>query len=160
MSFLSQSSVHLAKQLLLQDELALLILLGALEGLVVLPPNNLFALPTGDVAHGVLAGGHVAIARVGGLDVHDDVEEVGFAVLAAEVLRMDKLLVCCRSCAQCSVGECMAETYPADDLIVVGKVSLAVLAAVDALGVEVHVVGEAHLESRMGLPGREVWECL
>jgi hypothetical protein len=36
-------------------------------------------------------------------------------------------------------------TYTADDLIMVGQVSLAVLAAVDALGVEVDVVGEAHL---------------
>lgn len=36
-------------------------------------------------------------------------------------------------------------TYTADDLVVVGQVSLAVLAAVDALGVQVDVVGEAHL---------------
>ena len=34
--------------------------------------------------------------------------------------------------------------YPADDLVVVGEVRLAVLAAVDALGVQVDVVGEAH----------------
>lgn len=38
------------------------------------------------------------------------------------------------------------ETYTADDLIMVGEMGLAVLAAVDALGVEVDVVGEAHLE--------------
>jgi hypothetical protein len=36
-------------------------------------------------------------------------------------------------------------TYTADDLVVVGQVSLAVLAAVNALGVQVDVVGEAHL---------------
>lgn len=112
MSFLSRFSVHLAEQLLLQDELALLVLLGALESLVVLPPDNLFALATGDVAHGVLAGGHVAIARVGGLDVHDDVEEVGFAVLAAEVLRTRILLVCCRSCAQWSAEVVMVRDIP------------------------------------------------
>ena len=41
--------------------------------------------------------------------------------------------------------------YPADDLIVVGEVGLAVLAAVDALGVEVDVVGQAHLGQRSGL---------
>lgn len=79
--------VHLAEQLLLQDELALLVFFGALEGLVILPPDDFFALPTGDVAHGVFASGHIAITRVGGLDVDDAVEEIGFAVLAAEVLR-------------------------------------------------------------------------
>jgi hypothetical protein len=42
-------------------------------------------------------------------------------------------------------GSVFNVTYTADDLIVVGQVSLAVLAAVDALGVEVDVVGEAHL---------------
>lgn len=36
--------------------------------------------------------------------------------------------------------------YTADDLVVIGEMSLAVLAAIDALGVEVDVVGEAHLE--------------
>lgn len=36
-------------------------------------------------------------------------------------------------------------TYTADDLVVIGEMSLAVLAAIDALGVEVDVVGEAHL---------------
>lgn len=36
-------------------------------------------------------------------------------------------------------------TYTADDLVVVREVRLAVLAAVDAFGVEVDVVSEAHL---------------
>lgn len=35
--------------------------------------------------------------------------------------------------------------YPTYDLIVVGEMGLAVFAAVDAFGVEVNVVGEAHL---------------
>ena len=35
-------------------------------------------------------------------------------------------------------------TYPAYDLVVVGEVRLACFAAVDAFGVEVDVVGEAH----------------
>ena len=34
--------------------------------------------------------------------------------------------------------------YAADDLVVVGEVGFAVFAAVDAFGVEVDVVGEAH----------------
>lgn len=39
-------------------------------------------------------------------------------------------------------------THSADDLVVVGEVRLARLAAVDALGVQVDVVGEAHLGRR------------
>ena len=35
-------------------------------------------------------------------------------------------------------------THTADDLVMVGQVGLADLAAVDALGVQVDVVGEAH----------------
>jgi hypothetical protein len=35
----------------------------------------------------VSAGCHVALDGLGGVDVHDGVEKVGFAVLAAEVLR-------------------------------------------------------------------------
>jgi hypothetical protein len=40
----------------------------------------------------------------------------------------------------------MSVTYTADDLVVVGKMSLAVLAAIDTLGIEIDVVGETHLE--------------
>lgn len=58
----------------------------------------------------------------------------------------------CRSASACQ------DTYPADDLIVVGEVSLAVLAPVDALGIQVDVVGEAHLEWKMGLPARVMSE--
>lgn len=35
-------------------------------------------------------------------------------------------------------------TYPADDGVVVGEVGLAVLAAVDLVGVQVDVVGQPH----------------
>lgn len=117
-----QLSGDIAKELLLEDELALFVLLRALIGLVVLPPDHLFTLPASDVSHGVSAGSHVAVAGLGSLGVHHAVEEEGFAMLATEVT--------------------------ADNLIVVGQVSLAVLAAVDALGVQVDVVGEAHLVKR------------
>jgi hypothetical protein len=76
----------LTQQLLLQNVLALLVLLRALVRTIVLPTNNLTALFAGDVAHQVTAGGHVALASLALSDVHDGVEEVGFAVLAAEVL--------------------------------------------------------------------------
>jgi hypothetical protein len=75
-----------AEQLGLEDELALLVLLGILVGLVVLPADRVLALPAGDVAHNVPARCHVALARLARLDVDDRVEEVGFAMLATEVL--------------------------------------------------------------------------
>ena len=80
-------SAHLTQQLLLQNELPLLILLRALIRAIVLPAHNFFALPAVYVAHDVAAGGHVALAGFALLDVDYGVEEVGFAVLAAEVLR-------------------------------------------------------------------------
>lgn len=39
-------------------------------------------------------------------------------------------------------------TYPTDDIIVVGKVRLAVLATVDLVGIQVDVVCKAHPEGR------------
>ena len=80
-------SGHHAQQLLLQNELALLVLLRALVGLVVLPPDHLFTLPAGDVSHGVSAGSHVAVAGLRSLGIHHAVEKEGFAMLATEVLR-------------------------------------------------------------------------
>lgn len=80
-------STHRTKQLLLQNKLPLLILFRLLVRAVVLPAHRLFALTTGDVAHDVAAGGHVALAGLALLDVDDAVEEEGFAVLAAEVLK-------------------------------------------------------------------------
>jgi hypothetical protein len=76
-----------AEQLGLQDELALLVLLAGLVGLVILPADRLLALAALDVAHYVTSGRHVALVGVGFGDVDDAVEEVCLAVLAAKVLR-------------------------------------------------------------------------
>ena len=84
--YVLQYSGDIAQQLLLKDELPLLVLLRALVGLVVLPPDHLFALPARDVSHSVSAGSHVAIAWLRCLRVDHAVEEEGFAMLAAEVL--------------------------------------------------------------------------
>lgn len=89
---LSQSG-DVAQELLLEDELPLLVLLRALVGLVILPPDHLFTLPTGDISHGVSAGGHVAVAGLRSLGVHHAVEEEGFAMLATEVLRWNGVSV-------------------------------------------------------------------
>lgn len=84
---------HNAQQFLLQDELALLVFLAALVGLVVLPTHSLLALAAGDVADDVATGGHTALDGIGLGDVHDGVEEVGLAMLAAEVLESSRYYV-------------------------------------------------------------------
>lgn len=78
------------EQLRLENKLALLVFFRRLVGLVVFPADNLVTNATADVAHDVAAGGHVALARVGTLDVDDGVEEVCLTVLAAEVLNFVK----------------------------------------------------------------------
>ena len=63
-------------------------------------------------------------------------------MLATEVLRSNDVSVRLQWSWRAQV---FSVTYTADDLVVIGQVSLAVLAAVDTLGVQVDVVGEAHL---------------
>ena len=75
-----------AQELCLEDELALLVLLARLVGLVVFPADRLLALAAVDVAYNVAARRHVALVGVGFGHVDDAVEQVGFAVLATEVL--------------------------------------------------------------------------
>lgn len=75
-----------AEQLGLEDELALLVFLARLVGLVVLPADRLLALLAGDVADDVAPRRHAALRRLARVDVDDRVEQVSFAVLTAEVL--------------------------------------------------------------------------
>jgi hypothetical protein len=80
----------------------------------------------------------VALVGLGFGDVDYVVEQVRFAVLTAEVL----LMLVCR------LGGCVevvSRTDPADNVIVVGQMCLAVLASVYLGRVEVDVVGEAHV---------------
>ena len=81
------SSRYFAQELRLQDKLALLVLLARLVGLVVLPAHRVVALAACYIAHDVAAGGHVAFGGLAGRDVHHGSEEVGFAMLATEVLK-------------------------------------------------------------------------
>jgi hypothetical protein len=71
---------------LLENIFPLLVLLSALIGAVVLPAHDLPTLATGDVADDMATRRHVPLARFPLLDVDDAVEEVGLAMLAAEVL--------------------------------------------------------------------------
>lgn len=64
-------------------------------------------------------GCHVALAWLAHVNVHDIIEQIGFAVLASKV--------------------------SADNVLMIGEVRFARLAAVDLAAVEVRVVGKAHL---------------
>lgn len=90
----SREGGHLAditQQLGLEDELALLVLLARLVGAVVLPAHRLLALLARDVPHDMPASRHAALRRLARVHVDDRVEEVGLAVLAAEVLAVGRM---------------------------------------------------------------------
>jgi hypothetical protein len=76
----------IAQQLRLQYKLPLLILLAALKRLIILPPHRLIALSARDIPHDVSARRHIPLGGFACGYVDDVVEQVGFAVLAAEVL--------------------------------------------------------------------------
>jgi len=113
-----------AQKLFLQDELALLVLFTGFIRLIVFPADGLLALAAVDVAYYVTSRSHIALVGVRLGDVDDGIEEVRLAVLTAEV--------------------------PAEYVVVVGEMRLAVLAAVDARRgrVEVDVVREAHSDGQ------------
>jgi hypothetical protein len=79
-------SSDLAQQFGLKYELALLVLLARFESLVVFPAYGFFALLAEDVADNVPTGCHISLAWLALGDIHNAIKEVGFAVLATEVL--------------------------------------------------------------------------
>ena len=98
--------IHRTQQFRLQYEFAFLVLLRRLERLVVLPTHRLLALPAHYIPNDVPTRRHVAFAGVRLRDVHDGVEEVGFAVLAAEVLRIQTISISPRPCQDsCKTGD-------------------------------------------------------
>lgn len=130
----------MAQQLGFQDVFALLVLLTALECLVILPSNCLVALLTCNVTHDMASSSHVPLGGLTLNHVDNGIEEVGFAMLAAEVL-LKSLSVKFVSIA----GFEHEVSYPADDVVVVGEMRLTVLTAVDFVGVQVYVVLQAHV---------------
>ena len=104
---------------------------------------------------------HVALHGIGLRDVYDGVEEVCFAVLAAEILSGSLVPCLCfmigwSACAlwrggergegkmvvrRIGWGEAKGGKYPAYDSIVASEVRFAVFAAEDFVCVEVDVVG-------------------
>jgi len=110
---------NVAQQFCFQDEFALLVFLASLVGFVVLPSHSLLALSTGDVADDVLACCHGAFACLAGNIVHDVVEKIGFPMLTTEISTYDVLVIC--------------------------QMGLAVLATVNLVTVEIHVVCKTHV---------------
>ena len=82
---------HLHQQLRLQNVFPLLVLLARFVRLIVLPPHSVLALPARNVPHYVPAGCHVAFCGFALGHVHNGVEEVGFAMLAAKVLVLARM---------------------------------------------------------------------
>lgn len=132
---LMASLCNLAEQLGFQYVFALLVLLTTLECLVILPSNCLVALFTRNVSHDVASGGHVPFSGLTLNHVDNGIEEVGFAMLAAEVLpELQSVKLMFLLALEYEVS------YPADDIVMVGQMCLTVLAAVDLVGVQVYVV--------------------
>ena len=79
-------SINLAQQFRLQNELPFLVFLAVLIRLVVFPSYRLLALPAADVSNDMSASRHVALIGFAVDDIAHLAEEVGFAVLATEIL--------------------------------------------------------------------------
>jgi len=105
---------NITKQLRLKNELPLLIFLTTLKRLIVFPSHGITTLPALYVADDVSASRHVSLGGFAGCYVDDVVEEVGFAVLTAEI--------------------------PTNNILMVAQVSLAVLATIDLMAVQVDIV--------------------
>jgi len=116
----SQHSVNLTQQLCLQDELSLLVLLRLLKSFVILPPHRSLALLAHYVSDNVATCGHGTFTGLTFFDVHDSVEEVGFAMLASEVTR--------------------------DDVVVIREMGFALCTAVDPATGQINIVRETHCD--------------
>lgn len=77
---------HHAKQLCLQDKLALLVFLARLIRLVVFPSYGLLALPADYISYHMAAGRHTSLHRLRLVDIDDVIEEERLAMLSAEIL--------------------------------------------------------------------------
>lgn len=85
--------MHSAQKLRLQDIHSFFIFLRLLVCLVVFPAHRLFALLAANIANDMSACCHAALGRFGLVDVDDGLEEIGFAMLAAEVLVREQVSI-------------------------------------------------------------------
>lgn len=81
-------------------------------------------------------GRHVTFVRRTRLDIDDVVKEIGLAMLTTEVL--------VSSSADSNLQGSWETTYAADDILMVSKMGLACLAAVDLAAIQVGVVSQPH----------------
>lgn len=114
------ASLDVGHEVLLEDELALLVLFRRDVGAVVLPAQDGMALIAPYIADGVHARGHVPVLWLAKVDIDDLVKEECLAVLAVELAR--------------------------DERVYRGEVGVALHAAEDAVGAEELGVGHAHGE--------------
>jgi hypothetical protein len=136
---LARSLCDDAKQFCLQDELSFLILLAGLVRSVIFPADRFLALAARDISDDMLAGRHRSLVGFSSDIVHNVVEQVSFAMLSA------KVLVCSASATtKTSSHVWPSQTYPTDDIVMVGKVNLAALAPIDLLATQVNIVSQAH----------------
>lgn len=122
---------HLAEQLCLQYEFALLVLLARLICLVVLPANRLLALLAEYIAYDVSPRCHVAFSSISRSDVHHIVKQVRLAMLTSEVLQNQRISIIITLVALSSCRGEREKSYPADDVVMVREVCFAVLASID-----------------------------
>jgi hypothetical protein len=80
---------NIAQQLSFKNEFAFLVFFTRLKCFIIFPSYCLVALSACDVSDDMTAGRHIPFAGITGCDVYDVVEEVGFAMLTAEVLRYE-----------------------------------------------------------------------
>lgn len=88
---------------------------------------------------------HVSFGGFAGGYVDDVVEEVGFAMLTAEILQRVVSILCFKNLLKGSRGGKRGtrrgrKTNPTDDILMVAQMSLAVLATIDLMAVQVDIV--------------------
>jgi hypothetical protein len=76
----------ITQQLCLQNILPLLVLFTGLKCLIILPAHRFLTLSARYVSHYVSSRRHVAFRGIPLVHIHHGVEEVGFTMLAAEIL--------------------------------------------------------------------------
>jgi hypothetical protein len=81
-----RGSINTTNQPFLQYIFPLFIFLRRLKGTIIFPTHDFFTLSTADIADYVAAGGHVSFCGFGAEGVDYCAEEVGFSMLASEIL--------------------------------------------------------------------------
>lgn len=79
-------SSYITEKLCFENKLPLFVLFGGLVSFVIFPAHCFLALTTSNIANYMPTGRHVALTWLASLNVHNSMEQVGLAMLAAEIL--------------------------------------------------------------------------